>query len=236
MGNTMMKPTEIRLLHRSLEKEIRAALEFAKLGIGQPLVGGDWSNAAVESRVVFELLYEGTHQQQTAQRERGGRCSVFALHANNAADALRSRYWVSWFEEWQVKVARQDLELCTAGWSVFAGPPNQEMQQIIRAEWDQLPITGSQRSGQPHWHVDRYPQLETQAYDTTTVAAPGDATLMIASTVDGAQALAGLHLAMGAWNGKLDHPECWQRLASKTDGLLTWGIKTLEYLKSEFPA
>jgi hypothetical protein len=227
-----MKPPEINSLHRSLENAIKGVLEFAKLEIAQPQCGGDWSKASLRSYVVFELLYADTYQEQIAQRDMGGKCSVFGLHPKDASIELSSRFWVSWFEEWQV-VARQDLHLCTAGWSVFAGPPDQQKQQILRAEWDQLPDTGSPRSGQPHWHLDRFPRIEAAADDTAGAAAPAEAALALVDRVDGASELAGLHLAMGTWNGKRKHPECWQRQAGKTDDLLIWGVRTLEYLQSE---
>lgn len=235
MGNSGMKPSEITSLHTALEEEIKRILDFSKLKIKQPQGDGDWSKASVGSRVVFELLYHRTYEGQTAERDRGGKCSIFALGPDYPGNSLSSLYWVSWFEQWQVEVPRQNLHLRTASWSVFAGPPNREKRQIIRAEWDQLPIAGSKRSGQPHWHVDRFPRLEAGTYGTTAVALPAEASLVLANAVDGASQLTGLHLAMGAWDAKLKHPECWQRLARKTDDLLTWGVRTLEYLKSELP-
>jgi len=236
MGNTWMKTSKINLLHRTLEDAIRRVLKFAKLKITQPHADGDWSKASVGSQVVFELLYAGTHEEHTADRDRGGRCSVFALHPNYAGDALSSRYWVSWFEDWRVKEAKKEWALCTAGWSVFVGPPNQQKQQLIRAEWDQLPIAGSPHTGQPHWHVDRFPRLDTAAYDSAAVAVPNEPSLVLANAADGTSELAGLHLAMGTWNEGLDHPQCWQRSVRIPDDAVAWAVRTLKYLQSELPA
>ena len=234
MGDSRMKPSEIQLLHTSLAIKVRDILEFAKLNISQPQGGGDWRKAAFGSSVVFELLYAETYQEQTARRDMGGSYSVFALHPECAGDALSSRYWVGWFEEWQVRAARQDLGLRTAAWSVFAGPPNQQKQQIIRAEWDQLPSTGRTLSGQPHWHVDRFPPIQTAVYEPAPVVAPVETNLLLVCGANGASELGRLHLAMGAWNGQQKHPECWQRCAKKPEDVVTWGARTLQYLQSEF--
>jgi len=234
MGDARMKPSEITLLHTDLKRQIKEILHFSNLTIKQPQGHGDWRKATFGSHVGFEMLYDGTYQEQTAQRDKGGRCSVFALHPNDADGELTGRYWVGWFEEWQVQAARQDFVLRTAAWSVFAGPPNQQKQQIIRAEWDQIPITGRALSGQPHWHVDRFPPIQTAVYEPAPVVAPVETNLLLACGANGASELGYLHLAMGAWNGQQGHPECWQRWAKKPEDVVTWGVRTLQYLQSEF--
>lgn len=209
--NPRMKASDINSLHRLLEQRIRGVLGFANLKILPPSASGDWTKATVDTRLPFELLPAGGYPEQAA-RDTGSRCSVFPLHPNVGGDPLASRYWVSWFEVWLVKVIKIDLHLCTAGWSVFAGLLGRDKRQVIRAEWDQLPITGSPKVGQPHWHVDR--PLEYESADDTSE-------------------LAGLHLAMGTWNSTEDHPSCWQRSAEKQSDLVDWGERTLRYLQSE---
>ena len=206
-----MKASDIKSLHRCLERQIGRVLRVDGLKIAQPLARGDWTRARVNTHLQFELLCVRGYPEQAA-RDTRSRCSVFPLHSGVDSDSPASRYWVSWFEVWLVKEIKIDLHLYTAGWSVFAGLPGHEKRQVIRAEWDQLSITGSPRVGQPHWHVDR--PLEYESADDTSE-------------------LAGLHLAMGTWNSTEDHPGCWQRSAEKQSDLVDWGERTLKYLQSE---
>lgn len=234
MGNPGMTPSEITRLHQSLAGKIKQVLHFAKLEIAQPPQrNGNWNNASVGAEIAFELLYVNTYQEQTAQRDRGGGCSVFALHPGYAEDLLGSRYWVTWHEKWQVGATRRNLDLCTAAWTVFAGPQGQEKQQVIRAEWDQLPRAGRRSSGQPHWHVDRFPQIQLAPFASTAASTTSVTGLMFADTSSSTPALSDLHLAMGAWHATESHPACWQRSAGRPDDLVQWGLRTLEYLKSE---
>ena len=114
MDEVRMKPSEITSLHTKQEMQIKSILNFGKLKIKQPWSDGDWRKATFGSPVVFEMLYDGTYQEQTALRDKGGKCSVFALHPNSADEGLTNRYWVVWFEEWEVEATQKDFALRTA--------------------------------------------------------------------------------------------------------------------------
>lgn len=223
---------EIGPYHNGVAREVRRVIgAHAKFYPGPQ---AEWPDIRDGCEIEFELVPADFVESEVARRMRreGGqshRVYVFPL------PSCRPRvFWVSWHETW-LKESPTDYILLNAGWTLFeglAGSPDKA--QVLRADWDQLEHRGSKRAGQPHWHFDH--ELFIRAEPDKVEVAPG---LVEVSTED-AFAMAGrasvgyVHLAMGAWNKDLDHPECWQRTyEDDCQQLRDWCVKTLRYLKEQ---
>jgi len=196
-----------------------------------------WDMARYGSQVTFELVYQDTVISEHAMRMRredsvSHRVSVFPLRTRYSPYA--GTFWVSWHEAWQKKEST-DFVLLSTGWTLFEGlAGNQDKIQVLRLDWDQRPHAGSYNAGHPHWHFDH--ELFISAEPDNIEVAPG---LVQIATDTGTgmsrQASIGfVHLAMGAWNSDMDHPDCWQRTyEDDCRNLRDWCVKTLIYLKEQ---
>jgi len=189
------------------------------------------------SEVQFELAPVNFVESETAKRmRREGSTAhrVFVFPLSTPSSYYLGTFWVSWHEAWR-KQDPINFVLLNAGWTLFEGlPGNQNKAQVLRVDWDQLPRRGSERAGHPHWHFDH--ELFIRAEPDKVEVAPGlvqvhteDPFVMQRGTSVGF-----IHLAMGAWNEDMEHPECWQRTyEDDCRQLRDWCIKTLRYLKEQ---
>ena len=158
--------------------------------------------------------------------------SVFSLCTRSSI--CLGTFWVSWHEVW-LKQDQRNLILQSAGWTLFEGlPGNQDKTQILRADWDQIPQMGSRNAGHPHWHFDHDLFVSTELEKIESKRGLVEITADSSGGIDRQTSLGFVHLAMGAWNGDLDHPECWQRTyEDDCRNLRDWCVKTLIYLKEQ---
>lgn len=187
--------------------------------------------------VQFELVPVNSVESETAKRMRREDSKikkVFVFPLCTPSSSCLGTFWVSWHEAW-LKQNSKSFVLLNAGWTLFEGlPGNQDKTQVLRVDWDQLPRKGSKHAGHPHWHFDH--ELFIPSEPDKIKIAPG----LVEVTTDTAfgmakQASLGfIHLAMGAWNKDMDHPECWQRTyENDCQQLRDWCVKTLKYLKEQ---
>ena len=195
-----------------------------------------WFKVRDGCEVEFELVPVDTVKSEVArgQRREGGQShKVFVFPLSTPSSSRPHTFWVSWHETW-LKQDSTNYVLLKAGWTLFEGlRGSPDKAQILRVDWDQLPHKGSQNAGHPHWHFDH--ELFIPAEPDKIEIAPG---LVEVSTDAFAMARGAsvgfVHLAMGAWNKGMDHPECWQRTyENDCQQLRDWCVKTLKYLKEQ---
>lgn len=197
----------------------------------------EWYKVRDGCGVQFELVPVDSVKLELAERRRREdskvhRVSVFPLSTPSGTGI--GTFWASWHEVWRKKDS-SNYVLLNAGWTVFEGlRGNQDKEQVLRADWDQLPHKGSRRAGQPHWHFDH--ELFISDEPDKVEIAPG----LVEIKTDTGSGMAKpvsvgfIHLAMGAWNNDADHPECWQRTyEDDCQQLRDWCVKTLKYLKEQ---
>ncbi len=203
----------------------------------RPLDNGDWYKVRDGTEVEFDLVSVDPVKSETATRMRRGesrthRVSVFPLSARLSSSV--GTFWASWHETWS-KQDSKSFVLLNAGWTLFEGlSGNPDKVQVLRVDWDQLSNRGSDQAGHPHWHFDH--ELFFSEVQEKIEVAQGLVEVSPESSFSiGKQASVGfIHLAMGAWNSNIDHPECWQRTYEGDCRLLRdWCIKTLMYLKGQ---
>lgn len=196
-----------------------------------------WYKTRDGSQVEFELVPRYLEKSEPALRirredKKTHRVSVFPLCAQSRSCA--GIFWVSWYEAW-LKQNSSNFILLNAGWTLFEGlPGNQDKNQVLRAEWDQLPLKGNIRAGHPHWHFDHELFIFTEP-DKVEIA-PGLVEISAEETfaMQESTSVGFIHLAMGTWNKGMDHPQCWQRdYEDDCQQLRDWCIKTLIYLKEQ---
>ena len=226
---------EIGPYHNGVAEDVKTVIG-ERVSFYTPLEA-NWHKVRDGSEVEFELVPVDRLRPEPAKRMRrkdgqGRRVCVFPLFT--VSNSRLTMFWVSWHETW-LKENPTKYVLLNAGWTLFEGlAGTQDKTQVLRADWDQLEHRGSKRAGQPHWHFDH--ELFIRAEPDKVEVAPG---LVEVSTED-AFAMAGrasvgyVHLAMGAWNKDLDHPECWQRTyEDDCQQLRDWCVKTLRYVKEQ---
>jgi hypothetical protein len=201
----------------------------------------DWHKVADQSRISWTAFPEGNTPIEWAFREQGSRVPVFPVSEVIDLSDFSHRGWVGWAEKW-VKIAPNDYDLMSAGWTAFWGPPyyGRAKVPVLRAEWDQLDyVDGTKDMGQPHWHVDRAIPVSSEVGAATGIAtsageiAPQFTDEPVARNVPVLH-MGQVHLAMAAWERQA-HPQCWQRdYGDGCGGVLDWATKTLRYLKSQF--
>lgn len=203
----------------------------------QPLPNENWYNVRDGAEVEFDLIYVDSLMSETAKRMRREgskthRVSVFPLSARSSSSV--GTFWASWHEAWS-KQDSKSFVLLNAGWTLFEGLSRMDKVQVLRVDWDQLPHRWSGQAGHPHWHFDHYvflseeqemvevaPGLMEEKADTTTFSGGRKSSIGF------------IHLAMGAWNSGINHPECWQRTYEDDCWQLhEWCTKTLRYLKDQ---
>lgn len=194
-----------------------------------------WAKARNGAELVAELQPEDCVSTEIALRGRQGKeHRVFVFPLNQGSDSLLGTFWVSWYENWR-KQNSGDFVLLNAGWTMFEGlPGNQDKIQVLRADWDQLQHEkGSKDAGQPHWHFDHdiFLAMEQERIEVGNELI--ELTEAIPDPSGEAASVGSIHLAMGAWNDGVEHPQCWQRSCDDCDRLRDWCIKTLLYLKDQ---
>ena len=189
------------------------------------------------AEVGFELMYENVVESERAlrvRREDGRPHRVWVFRLCTQSSLRVGTFWVSWHETWR-KENPTNFVLLSAGWTVFEGlPGSKEKVQVLRVDWDQLPHRGGKEAGHPHWHFDHEvfisAELAGVAVAPDLVEIPSDAE----SRMRRRTSVGSIHLAMGAWNGGMDHPQCWQRTyGCDCEQLRDWCVKTLRYLKEQ---
>ena len=196
-------------------------------------VPAKWYKVCDGCEVEFELLPVDTVKSEVARRirrEDGQIHRVYVFPLSTPSSSRLCTFWVSWHETW-LKQDSTNYVLLNAGWTLFKGlPGNLDKAQVLRVDWDQLPHKGSPNAGHPHWHFDH----------ELFIPAESDTPCLVEVSTDDAFAMAGgasvgfVHLAMGAWNKDMVHPECWQRTyENDCQQLHDWCVKTLRYLKEQ---
>jgi hypothetical protein len=234
----MLGSAEIRTYHRNLALDVRGVLGWDVTICA--LSDENWHKVLEGSEVGFELVPTDHLGRETALRRRGEDATthrVFVLPLCTRSSACAGTFWVSWHETWQKekKKGSKHFILLNSGWTLFEGlSGNSRKSQVLRVDWDQLPHKGSPQAGHPHWHFDD--DLFISAGPATVEVAPG----LIRTNQDTAPeaprkvSMGFIHLAMGAWNRRVDHPGCWQRTyEDDCQQLRDWSIKTLKYLKEQ---
>jgi len=217
--------------HNDVASDMRRVLD-ARMTF-HPTDQAEWYKVRDGCEVEFELVPVDTVKSEVARRMRREdgqihRVSVFPL--STPSSFRLCTFWVSWHETW-LKQDSTNYVLLNAGWTLFEGlRGNPDKAQVLRVDWDQLPHKGSQNAGHPHWHFD---------HELFIPAEPDTPGLVEVSTDDAFAMARGasvgfVHLAMGAWNKGMDHPECWQRTyEDDCQQLRDWCTKTLRYLKEQ---
>jgi len=222
---------EIEPYHNGVACEVRTVIDARVTFYTPDQV--EWYKVRDGCEVEFELVPVDTVKSEVARRMRREdgqihRVSVFPL--STPSSFRLCTFWVSWHETW-LKQDSTNYVLLNAGWTLFEGlRGNPDKTQVLRVDWDQLPHKGSQNAGHPHWHFD---------HELFIPAEPDTPGLVEVSTDDAFAMARGtsvgfVHLAMGAWNKGMDHPECWQRTyEDDCQQLRDWCTKTLRYLKEQ---
>ncbi len=225
----MPRRGEIEPYHNGVACEVRTVID-THVTFHTP-DQGEWYKVREGCEVKFELVPVDTVKSEVARRMRRRVC-VFPLCTHSSSCV--GTFWVSWYEAW-LKQNSSNYVLLNAGWTLFEGlRGNLDKAQVLRVDWDQLPHKGSKRAGHPHWHFDH--DLFISAEPDKVEVAPG----LVEVSTDDAFAMERwtsvgfIHLAMGAWNEDMDHPECWQRTyKNDCQQLRHWCVKTLRYLKEQ---
>jgi|GEM_PF-5202526 len=220
---------EIEPYHNGVACEVRTVID-ARVTFHTPYKG-EWYKVRDGCEVEFELVPVDTVKSEVARRMRR-RVFVFPLCTHSSSYV--GTFWVSWHEAW-LKQDSTNYVLLNSGWTLFEGlRGNPDKAQVLRVDWDQSHHRRSKCAGHPHWHFDH--ELFIRAEPDKVEVAPG----LVEVTTDTAfgmarQASIGfVHLAMGAWNKDMDHPECWQRTyENDCQQLRDWCVKTLKYLKEQ---
>jgi len=189
-----------------------------------------------------------------ADRKIGGRCPVFP--ADRDRDWLKDQVWAGWHEEWYCE-RHKVFNLVGVGWTFFWGIAGRLgcEQQILRAEWDQVPNMPNQKhrrskiAAQPHWHLDtdimvgysapvsrtdsivQFTELEERSPETHSELEEIGGTLSI-QLLD----FSGMHLGMGGWKNHREHPRCWQVPIPQDWSviILLWAERTLQSACEQF--
>lgn len=196
----------------------------------------EWTKVKRGSKIRFELFPNEGIKPVIALIQSHEDSSIHRVHVfplNVIPKKCVGTFWVSWHELWS-KEDDKNYNLLDAGWTLFEGvPENENITPILRVDWDQFPRKGSEHAGHPHWHVERDISMSNeqakikQGSDLIEVSMNGAYTNRPIS-------LGFIHLAMGAWNAKQEHPKCWQRnYEDDCKQLSDWCIKTLKYLNEQ---
>jgi hypothetical protein len=189
----------------------------------------------------------------TADRKIGGQCPVFPIGGDPVL--LEDQVWAGWHEEWY-RDEHGVFDLVGVGWTFFWGVSGRLgcEQQVLRAEWDQVPDTQDQKhrrgkiAAQPHWHLDTgimvgysEPVLRTEPMIELTeleeFAAEAHSDLEEIGGRSGIQDLdfSGMHLGMGGWENHDKHPRCWQvSVCEDWSAVILWAERTLQSACEQF--
>jgi hypothetical protein len=245
----MASAGEIETLHHAFTDCI-SDLMAMHAAIRSPVEG--WKRVVKGTKISFEMV---CHEHTTAaERKRGGRCRVFPIDPSK--QSLEDRAWAGWHEEWHC-VQHNDFDLIGAGWTFFWGIDGRlrREQEILRAEWDQVPETEDQKrycrggvAAQPHWHLDtaimagysrpapRVARVAETVELEEIISDAGPALVEIGQPI-GIQELdiSGMHLGMGGWRNHDKHPRCWQMLVGQSwTDLILWAEQTLRSARDQF--
>lgn len=226
---------EIGPYHNGVAREVRKVIDAHVKFYPGPQA--KWCNVDDGCEVEFELIPTDLVEAEVAKRMRRKDGPIHRVHVFRLSTPSSSRpctFWVSWHETW-IKEDSTNYVLLNAGWTLFEGlAGNPDKAQVLRADWDQLEHRRSKRAGHPHWHFDH--ELFIRSEPDKVKVGRG----LVKVATDDAFAMGGgtsvgfVHLAMGAWKGDMDHPECWQRTyEDDCQQLCDWCIKTLRYLKEQ---
>jgi hypothetical protein len=175
---------------------------------------------------------------EVAERDRGVRWPVCPL---DWTASVEPRGWVGWRDSWCSNGDRT-FGFDSACWTAFWGSPSGRKEQLLRAEWDGCPVSGT-GFAQPHWHFDREQLALMQAPAVVGWAAgptlveleelptqPTDAGA--ADEVMQQLGLSAIHLGMAGWDHDTRYPRCWQS-SLDGDALLHWATRSLELIAGE---
>jgi hypothetical protein len=246
-GISMASADNVEKLHNLFASSIRD-LTALHPTIRSPIEG--WKRVVKGTRVSFEMVCRG--HTTTATRRKGGRCPVFPV--SRQEQPFDDQAWAGWHEEWHC-VQHNDFDLIGVGWTFFWGRDGRlgRDQEILRAEWDQIPETEHQkyrRGGlvaQPHWHLDTaimagYSRPATQvahareAVELDEIVSDTRHALMEIGPPVGIQELdiSGMHLGMGGWYNHDSHPRCWQMIVGEDwKNLVLWAGNTLQSARDQ---
>jgi len=244
----MASVSRIERLHQTLENRIH---HLTRMQVLIRCRVENWKRVVKGSTTSFDMVCRD--YTATAERKRGGRCPVFRPSRGPAS--LEDQLWAGWHEEWHCE-QRNEFDLIGVGWTFFWGVGGRlgREQEILRAEWDQVPDAMDQfhrRGGsaaQPHWHLDTGIMAGYSRPVSRQVPAGEPPVLEeLASEIESALEeigdsvgiqeidLSGMHLGMGGWQNHNDHPRCWQRQVSEDWGeLILWAERTLESARDQF--
>jgi hypothetical protein len=245
----MASAGKIDSLHQSFADRIND-LTALRVAIQSSMEG--WKRVVKGTTISFEMVCR--QHTTTAERKRGGRCPVFQIDPNR--DPFEDQPWAGWYEEWFC-VQHKDFDLIGAGWTFFWGADGRlgREQEILRAEWDQVPETDDQKryrrggiAAQPHWHLDTgvmagysrpTPPVarSTEVIALEELASDASPSLVEIGQVSGIQELdiSGMHLGMGGWRNHENHPRCWQTLlGANWNDLILWAEQTLRSARDQF--
>ncbi len=226
---------KIEPYHNGVACEVGTVID-ARVTFRTP-VPAKWYKVCDGCEVEFELVPRDPAKSEPAtrmRREDSKTHKVFVFPLCNPSSPYVGTFWVSWHEAW-LKQDSTNYVLLNSGWTLFEGlRGNPDKAQVLRVDWDQSHHRRSKCAGHPHWHFDH--ELFIRAEPDKVEVAPG----LVEVSTDDAFAMAGgasvgfVHLAMGAWNKDMDHPECWQRTyEDDCQQLRDWCTKTLRYLKEQ---
>lgn len=234
-----MGPGELKELHRAMKRECSRLLP-TRVHVA-PVSRPEWEKTPANNTCDFELFPDNWADGEHAFRGRTKtkrKVSVLSLHPQKADSP--SCYWISWYEQWR-RDDKSGFDLLTASWTVYRGIRAQpDKAQLVRADWDQHAAKTSRKDAQPHWHFD-------QPVAVSAAMLPAASTLSLQEVQSlhtgspmgvfptiGEMKVDHVHLAMGTWEAKKAHPECWQREAQTWPDISIWAIRTLEYLQDQF--
>lgn len=273
-GGVLASASEIEAYHRRLVDALVEYSLFSQRTIIRHNGASEWKSSKFHGSVDFDLW--PVDSPTMARSDRGRELPILALgpleelerknlveiHGNN------NYCWISWHERWERlslqspfqrrRGAEPKFMLSTVQWILFWGPPEGEIVQIARAEWDNARhirekmkehglfessrrhlAEDSDSAGQPHWHVDRV--LELGDVDSFREHRGTELQELAHSVFAGRYLeLQRVHLAMGGWRNELDcrtdHPAKWQaKYTEDVDDLVDWNISTLCYIKNQVP-
>jgi hypothetical protein len=242
--------------------EIRAhwhATAHALKGV-LPADGGDY-HPEYEHGAARATLICGKYPNEIAERMGGTVVRVVPFLAATSEDELR--YWLGWYEEWQLPAqgkATRSLQFRSSAITIYYGGAGTTKRQLLRAEWagaesyseaKNRHVFQADGAAHPHWHLDGirtyYDDIARQIEATLTGFdrdQPELAGLVPLSTFNTPTreelAWTGIHLAAAVrwaeapWPGPPGPHETHATSPTDTKQIRSWLTSCVRYLQVQF--